>query len=108
MSKSLPAGFDDLERFVPAWTWATEAERNHQRVTSSMEAISEFYQAIYARIGEITKHLDQFPVDQLPPAETKLLQLALMFMEVAPAVELFRQPTVPDAFPMSRFEILQS
>jgi hypothetical protein len=107
-NKSLPAGFEELECYVPEWTWDTELLRNKKRISSNMADITAFYKAVYARINDITKHLDQFPVDHLPPAENKLMQLALMFMEVAPAVELFHQPTVPDAFPMARFEILHT
>ena len=107
MTQTLPAGFDDLERYVAGWSLDSELLRNRKRISSTMEEITEFYKALIARMSEITKHLDQHPVDQLPPAETRLLNLALMFMEVSPAVELFHQPTVPDAFPMERFEILQ-
>jgi hypothetical protein len=34
------------------------------------------------------------------------MDLGCAFMEVAPAVELFRQPRVPDGFSPERFEVL--
>jgi len=51
-------------------------------------------------------HLKQHPLSAMPPAETNLLNLALMFMEVAPAVEIFKHPDVPWGFVAERFEIL--
>lgn len=107
MTKTLPAGFEDLECFSPGWALDTELQRNTKRISSNMDEITEFYKVMLARMKAVTTHLDQHPIDSLPPAEAKLLTLALMFMEVSPAVELFNQPTVPDAFPMERFEILQ-
>ncbi|MFZ2629435.1 MAG: hypothetical protein WAX67_11235 [Rugosibacter sp.] len=107
MTQTLPAGFDDLERYVAGWALDSELLRNRKRISSTMGEITEFYKVMLARMKAVTTHLDQHSIDSLPPAEVKLLNLALMFMEVSPAVELFNQPTVPDAFPMERFEILQ-
>ena len=39
--------------------------------------------------------------------DRNLYNLACAYMEVAPAVELFRDPDVPDGYPADRFVILE-
>lgn len=104
---TLPAAFADLQRFVPEWTLDGEGPRNTKRLASDMKALQDFYDALLPRMPDIMAHLDQHPIDAPPPPERALLALALMFMEVAPAIELFHQPDVVDAFPMDRYAILQ-
>lgn len=104
----LPSGFADLERFVPDWTHDSEAARNRKRLGSTMAQLTEYYDALLARMDAIAAHLDAYPLDNLPQPERNLLRLALMFMEVAPATELFHQPDVPEGFTLERFEILQA
>lgn len=102
---ALPEGFADLERFVPAWALATERERNARRLSSSIEEIRELYDAVLARFEALLAHLARFRLSELPPAEERLLQLALSLMEVAPAVEIYGSPDVPDAIEAGRFRI---
>ena len=42
----------------------------------------------------------------LPAPVQRLVYLGCAFMEVAPAVELFKQPRVTDGFAPERFDIL--
>lgn len=105
---TLPAAFADLERFVPAWTLDGEGPRNAKRLASDMAALRDFYDALLPRLPDIMAHLDAHPVESAPAPERALLLLALMFMEVSPAIELFHQPDVVDAFPMDRWEILHN
>ena len=99
---SLPAAFHDLEQWG-AWSLATEPERSKKRQTSSMQEIRAFYDALLARAGEILSYVEQFPLDKMPPDAQRLFYLTLSLAEVAPAVELFGQPSVIDGYDINRF-----
>jgi hypothetical protein len=108
--KVLPDPFTDLEPFVDAWVLATETERNQKRLASSMTEILAFYDAMLPRMEAVLTYLSQFPLGRAPedaltlPEETRrLLYLALAVAEVAPAVELYKQPGVIDGFDSRRF-----
>jgi hypothetical protein len=99
----LPEPFRDLEPFASAWGLTTEAERSRQRRASTMEEIQMFYDAMLPRMEATLDYLNRFPLDAMPPAAQRLLNLTLSLAEVAPAVELFKQPTVIDGYDASRF-----
>jgi hypothetical protein len=100
---SLPEGFRDLGRFVPEWALATEVERSEKRISSPMEVLVDFYDAVLPRFGEMMSHLNGVPAEGLPAEEQRLLDLSLTFVEVSNAVERFGQPDVPDSLDTSRF-----
>lgn len=99
----LPDQFRELEVFAPAWTLATETERNRKRLSSPMEELQAFYDVMLPRIEAIFEYLNQFPLDKMPENARKLFYLALSFAEIALAVELFKQPSVVDGFEPDRF-----
>ena len=99
----LPKQFSDLERFVGPWALATEKERNRKRLSSTMEEIRAFYDAMLLRMEAVIGYLNQFPLDQVPEEAKRLLYLTLSLAEVANAVELFGQPGVIDGFDPERF-----
>ncbi len=101
MSTLLPDRFQDLERFIE-WALPTERERNCKRVGSTMPAIQAFYDAMLPRARAIIAYLDEFPLDELPVREQRLMNLLLSLAEVANAVEIFRQPTVLDGYDSRR------
>jgi hypothetical protein len=102
MSTSLlPTAFADLEIWA-AWSLPTEAERSARRQAVGFAEIEAFYHAMLARIDAALGHLDQSPVDDLPEAEQRLMDLCLALAEVAPAVEQFRQAAVVDGFAIAR------
>lgn len=104
MSKNLvPDQFKDLGAFAPAWTLATETERNHRRLSSSMEELQALYEAMLPQMDAIFEYLNQFPLDNMPEDAKRLFYLTLSFAEIAPAVELFKQPSVIDGFESARF-----
>ena len=104
-ARSLPEGFAELERFVVAWALETERQRNRKRLSSSMEEIRDFYTAMLRHMEALLDHLARFRLRELPAAEERLLHLALSLMEVAPAVEIYSAPDVPDAIEADRFHI---
>ena len=99
----LPESFQDLEPFASAWALATERERSRKRLSSSMEEIQAFYAALLARMEAVIAYLDQFPLDSMPADAQRLMYLTLSLAEVAPAVELFKQPNVVDGYDAARF-----
>jgi hypothetical protein len=100
----LPAAFTDLDPFVKHWALPRESERNNKRISSSMDDLQRFYDAMLPRIGEAAKYLDQFPLDEMPADALRLLHLSLSLMEISMAVEVLGQPNMPDSVEDSRFE----
>lgn len=98
----LPEEFRDLEPWLD-WSLATEGERSAKRQSSSMADLQAFYAAMLARMEEVLVHLEQFPLDTIPPDAERLLLMTLSLAEVAPAVELFGQPSVVDGYDITRF-----
>lgn len=108
MSQSLlPVQFSDLEPFAREWALATTIERNRKRLSSSMDEIKAFYDAMLARTDAVLAYLNQFPLDAMPEDARRLLDLALSLAEVAPAVECYGQPGVVDGFEATRFLSVQ-
>ena len=92
----LPSEFADLEPFAEKWSRATEPERWAVRMSSSMDEMQAFYDAILPRVGEALAYCDKFPLDDMPDDAVNLLRLVYSFVVVSFAVELWRQPYVPD------------
>jgi hypothetical protein len=101
--KSLPPGFEDLERFASSWSLETERERNRKRLSSPMEEIQALYDALLPRMEEVIGYLNQQQLNDLPPDARRLFYLSLALAEIAPAVEFYKQPEVVDGFPPDRF-----
>ncbi len=101
----LPPGFSELSRFVPTWTHATEHARNAFRTQQPLARLQEFYDALMPQLEGITLYLNELPLDALPRAAANLLELALMTMEVAPAIEYYQRPDVPDAVAYEKYQI---
>ena len=99
----LPEGFGDLEVFARIWALSTERERSAQRYGASIAEIRAFYEGMLERIDAVMAHLNRFAMDALPPAEQRLLDLALALAEVAPAIEFYKQPAVIDGYDPQRF-----
>lgn len=102
----LPENFKELECFISEWSLATEQDRNRKRRSSSMHEIRSFYDAMLQRMSAISEHLNGFSLQELPQGERRLLNLAFSFMEIAPAVEVYFSPDVPDAIEAERLTIL--
>jgi len=91
----LPSEFAELEPFAAKWCLATEPERWDERMSTSMEDMQSFYDAIFPRVTEAIAYCDKFPLDDMPDDATNLLRLIYSFIIVSFAVELWHQPTVP-------------
>ena len=106
---ALPQEFADLERFVTAgWAQPREHDRWTRRVRSSVAEIRDFYDTLLARMDAIVEYLDHHPLDEVPEGDRPLLYLALAFMDVAPAWEVFAAPDLPEpAFDIARMHIVE-
>ena len=101
-AKLLPTEFQDLSPFLP-WALSKEQERTAKRMASTQEEILAFYNAMLSRIDAITNYLKQFPLDGMPIEAETLFHLGLSLIEVANAVEMYKQPRLPLGFDPARF-----
>jgi hypothetical protein len=92
----LPREFSDLEPFAKTWCLASEPERYAKRLASTMVEIQAFYNAAFPRAEEAIVYLEKFPLDDLPGDAYRLLQLLYSLILVSFAVEIWRQPYIPD------------
>ena len=88
----LPAGFHDLAAYL-AWALPTEHARRAKRAASNMAEIKTFYDAMLARMEAVLPFLAQHSVEQVAPAVQRLFLLATALAEIAPAVEMYGEPT---------------
>ena len=98
---TLPKGFEDLAPFIAEWSGLhTQDERYIRRQGLPMERLQAYYDVVQPRLEAIFTHLDGFPYGPaLPDPEALLFRLVLAMSEVAQAVEVYGQPTVPHAPP---------
>ena len=92
----LPEAFADLEPFAD-WALATEGERDAKRLSSTMDELQAFYDAAFFRLEDAVAYLCRFELDALDEEGTRLLRLCYSLVNVSFAVEVWRQPRVPDS-----------
>jgi hypothetical protein len=90
---------------VPEWSIATEQGRNLFRTQQPFARLQAFYDAVMPQLEAITAYLNRIPLDAMPRDAANLLELALMVMEVAPAVEYYQRADVPDAVAYEKYQI---
>ena len=92
----LPPEFADLEPFAKEWCLASEPERYARRLASTMDEIQAFYDAFFPRAEAAIVYLEKFPLHDLPDDAHRLLLLLYSLILVSFAVEIWRQPYIPD------------
>jgi len=103
----LPPEFADLEPFAADWCLATEPERYAKRLASTMDEMQAFYDAVFPRAEAATAYLDRLPLHDLPDDAKRLLHLLYSLILVSFAVEIWRQPRIPDTG-TSSFELMDA
>ena len=93
----LPAEFADLEPFAERWCLPNEPARYAARVSSTMDELQAFYDALVPRAEEAIVYCEQFPLDEMPEDAEHLLQLLYSLVMASFPVEAWRQPHVPDS-----------
>ena len=106
MEFTLPKQFASLQSLVNDWALASETARNTKRRASSMQEIQDYYDAVQPQLDAIMAYLNGFTLAETPEEAKTVLYLALMFMELSTAVELYQEVDVPEAFPAERYNIL--
>ena len=94
---SLPPAFADLEALAQRWALPNFDARMQRRAAASMEEIHALYDAVQPRAEAALVHLEAFPLNTLPPAETRLMHLLFALAQAAMAVEMHGVPKVPHA-----------
>jgi hypothetical protein len=92
----LPPEFSDLERWVEEWCLDSEPERYAKRLSSTMDEIQAFYDAIYPRAEAAMQYLEKLELDELPDDAQRLLKLLYSLILMSFAVEIWKQPYIPD------------
>jgi hypothetical protein len=96
-TNSLPPAFADLEPWVADWAKPTREARYASRLARSFPELAEFYDAIAPRAEDAIAYLDSLGLDVLPDDATRLLQLLYSMILVSYAVNVFKQPRIPDS-----------
>lgn len=91
-----PPEFADLEPFA-AWSIEKDDDRYQKRLASSMPEMQAFYDALVPRAPAAMEYLDQFDLKELPDSALRLLWLLYSLTAVSFAVDIFKQPRVPDS-----------
>jgi hypothetical protein len=100
----LPPAFSDLEPWLEDWCFDSEPERYAKRLDSTMDEIQKFYDAVMPRTEDAIEYLEQFPLDDLPEDAFRLLKLLYSLIIMSFAVEIWRQPKIPDTS-LAQFEL---
>ena len=93
----LPDGFTELEPYVADWAKATRKERYDARLSKSFEELTAFYDAVAPRAEDALEHLNGLDLQDLPEDATRLLHILYSFALVSYAVNIFKQPKIPDS-----------
>jgi hypothetical protein len=91
--RRLPEPFRDLEAYI-GWSLGSSRARRVMRESSTMGEITAFYNAILPRMEDILSYLNRYPLENNPAEVQALLHLTFSLAEVAPAVEMYGEPTV--------------
>jgi len=94
---TLPAPFADLEPWVADWARPTRQGRYEMRLSKSIEELEAFYDAIAPRAEDAIAYLSGLDFHSLPEDATRLLQLLYSMILVSYAVNIFKQPRIPDS-----------
>jgi hypothetical protein len=96
MRNVLPPQFADLEGIAAPWALPSYNDRYAKRLASTMDELQAFYDAISPRAEEMIGYCDQFDIND-PPADARgLLNVLYSLVTVSFAVEVWKQPRVPD------------
>lgn len=93
---ALPAGFEDLEQFVPYWAGETTNARLQTRSGATMLEIQAFYDGIIDRAEPALQYLDAYALDALTDEQARLFRLVLALSQAAVAVEIHGEPRAPN------------
>ena len=94
---TLPTGFSGPRALRRRLGQPTRAERYAMRLSKPFDELAEFYDAIAPRAEEAIAYLDGLDLDALRRRRARLLQLLYSMILVSYAVNVFKQPKIPDS-----------
>lgn len=102
---SLPREFADLDIWTGRWCVETQQARLERRVSSSMEELTIFYEAVLPHAERMIDYLNARPTDDLTEMDLRLFRLLQSFFETSLAVELLHGPDGPAMFAPDRVQV---
>ena len=100
---ALPKGFDALEPFVAEYALATPLERQRKRASLTLDALREFYSAVYPHMDAIFRHFQGMAPDALTQEDKALYNLGATWMELSHPIDLaWRETDETGVFPYER------
>ena len=104
----LPEQFKELEVFVDGWALRTEEARVNKRLSSSMEEIKAYYEAVLPHAEAMLLYLNEFDLNDMPDDAKRLLYLCFSLTEASLAVEWWEEPGVTDGYDPSRWKAVHA
>ena len=81
-----------VEKYVDDWGLPNRALRREKRLNSTMQELTDFYMGMGMFLDRIIDHLNQYPLDAIPPEYQKLANASLALLELdAPLCKWNRQ-----------------
>lgn len=93
----LPDQFSELNDYVERWSNPSMADQYDARLESDMEAMQAFHDAVLPLVLPIKSYLGGKRFEDFTEEDRRLGHLLVAWVPVAEAVEVFRQPRVPDS-----------
>lgn len=91
-----PPEFADLEPFAD-WSIEKDHDRYQKRLASNMAEMQALYDALVPRAPIAMEYLNQFDLKDMPESALRLLWLLYSLTTISFAVDIFKQPRIPDS-----------
>lgn len=83
MSTTIPRpDLSGLEGHMAIWGLPTTEHRLSKRLSSNMDEVRSFYDAMLPRLPGVIEYLNQFPLDSIPQEDHQLAWTALAMCEI--------------------------
>jgi hypothetical protein len=96
LARPLPKGYEHLERFSE-WSVSSDSERIAMRLDTPFPQVVEFYDAVMPSVKDAMAYLATRSVDNPTLEDVNLVNLLKAMAEIANAVEIYHQGSIPDA-----------
>ena len=91
-----PEQFADLEAVGAPWALASYNDRQARRHASTMDELQRFYDTVFPRSQAVLDYCNGFDIDDWPDGVKALMNMLYSLVLVSFAVEVWKQPRVPD------------
>ncbi len=91
-----PEQFADIEAVGAPWALASYNDRQAKRHASTMAELETFYETVFPRSQEVLAYCNSFDIDDWPDEVKALMNMLYSLVLVSFAVEVWKQPRVPD------------